>query len=68
MKENQLREEQRRLQELKDRLHLQAVKDKERFESSSLHWCHRVWHVVGLGGEKINAYKSWKRKEFCKIS
>lgn len=32
-RESQLRDEQKRLQELKDKLHLQAVKDKERFES-----------------------------------
>ena len=42
-RESQLRDEQKRLQELKDKLHLQAVKDKERFGSVlllvSLLWC-----------------------------
>ena len=33
VRENQLRDEQKRLQELKDKLYLQAVKDKERFGS-----------------------------------
>lgn len=42
-RENQLRDEQKRLQELKDKLHLQAIKDKERFGSVlilfTLLWC-----------------------------
>jgi len=33
VRENQLKDEQKRLQDLKDKLHLQALKDKERLGS-----------------------------------
>ena len=42
VRENQLRDEQKRLQELKDMLHLQAIKDKERFGKCLISYANGV--------------------------
>ena len=60
MREDQLREEQRRLQELKDNLDLQAVKDKERYGVLTIINC--TIYILGSSSERRNVYKNWKRK------
>ena len=66
MREDQLREEQRRLQELKDNLDLQAVKDRERYGVWTIINC--TIYILGSSSERRNVYKNWKRKEFYRIN